>query len=165
MKAKFRVGQVVARHSENGGWEFDQIESIRVADEDYEESAWLTNAGFRIATRHLRAVTAAEIRKFDRWGKNLPQGCGAEKTRRLHAPVKSRVDITYFCTKCGGTKTVSVQWRSHHALPTGWKCRDIVPTNELPRRTDHIFSCSDVCRKALDIQYPPPKKPKWFATS
>ena len=97
--------------------------------------------------------------------RNLPQGCGPEKTRRLHKPLKSRVDITYFCTACGNKKTVSVQWRSHHALPSNWKCRDIVPTNELPRRTDHIFSCSQACRKVLDIQYPPPKKPKWFASS
>ena len=95
----------------------------------------------------------------------LPLGCGAELTKRQSKPLIGRVNITYFCTACGETETVSVRWRSHHALPIGWRCRDIVPTNELPRRTDHIFSCSPRCRTQLDMQYPPPTKPKWFASS
>ena len=118
--------------------------------------------GMKLKTAHGILKVPCGVKRMHR---NLPQGCGPEKTRRLHKPLKSRVDITYFCTACGNKKTVSVQWRSHHALPSNWKCRDIVPTNELPRRTDHIFSCSEACRKVLDIRYPPPKKPKWFASS
>src|ERR1700683_344593 len=95
----------------------------------------------------------------------IPLGCGSELTRRLEKPLIGRVDITYFCTACQKQETVSVRWRSHHALPQGWRCRDIIPTNELPRRTDHIFSCSRKCRKMLDVVYPPPKLPKWFSTS
>lgn len=95
----------------------------------------------------------------------VPMGCGAELTKAYTSPATSRVDITYHCTACGGSETVSVMWRSHHALPKGWRCRDIVPTHELPRRTDHIFSCSDACRTVLDAKYPPPRKPKWFTTS
>lgn len=94
-----------------------------------------------------------------------PMGCGAELTKHYTDPKIGRVDITYFCTACEASQTVSVMWRSHHALPKGWRCRDIVPTNELPRRTDHIFSCSEACRKALDARYPPPKTPKWFKSS
>jgi len=94
-----------------------------------------------------------------------PQGCGPEVTRRYARPMIGRVDITYFCTACLATETVSVRWRSHHALPKGWRCRDIIPTNELPRRTDHIFSCSPACREKLNAQYPPPRTPKWFASS
>jgi hypothetical protein len=99
-------------------------------------------------------------------GKTIPMGCGTSKDKRKFEKVKiGRVDITYFCTACGNPETVSVRWRSHHALPNGWRCRDIIPTNELPRRTDHMFSCSKKCRQALDNLYPPPVKPKWFATS
>ncbi len=95
----------------------------------------------------------------------LPQGCGPEVTKHLEKPIIGRVRITYFCTACSRSKAVEVRWRSHHALPLGWRCRDIIPTNELPRRTDHIFSCSNACRKILDRAYPPPSKPKWFTTS
>ena len=96
----------------------------------------------------------------------MPLGCGEELTRKQLAPLIGRVDITYFCTACLKSETVSVRWRSHHALPPGWRCRDIFPTNELPRRTDHIFCCGEAkCRTALDKLYPPPSKPKWFATS
>lgn len=100
-------------------------------------------------------------------GINLPRpmGCGPERTSRYVVPKIGRVDITYFCTSCGTNQTVSVMWRSHHALPKGWRCRDIVPTSELPRRTDHMFSCSEACRKQLDKRYPPPKTPKWFKSS
>jgi hypothetical protein len=95
----------------------------------------------------------------------LPQGCGDERNASLEVPAVGRVDITYYCTSCGGSETVSVRWRSHHAMPKGWTCRDIVPTNELPRRTDHIFACSRTCRKVLDGRYPPPRIPKWFTSS
>lgn len=95
----------------------------------------------------------------------IPMGCGNVRSPKFHSPVVGRVDITYFCTHCFQQQTVSVRWRSHHALPKGWRCRDIVPTHELPRRTDHIFSCSVGCRTALDGKYPPPRKPKWFASS
>ncbi len=101
---------------------------------------------------------------------DLPQGCGPERTIRQesipHSVEVGRVDITYYCTNCGMSSTVAVRWRSHHALPAGWRCRDILPTHELPRRTNHLFCCPDKgCRKALDTQYPPPAVPKWFTTS
>lgn len=95
----------------------------------------------------------------------LPMGCGEVRRPRRCNPVVGRVDITYFCTACNKSETVIVRWRSHHALPRGWTCRDIIPTFELPRRTDHIFSCSSMCRRELDNKYPPPRKPKWFTSS
>lgn len=97
---------------------------------------------------------------------DLPQGCGPELTKTQEKPVVGYVEITYFCTACGASEKVAVRWRSHHAMPKGWRCRDIIPTHELPRRTDHIFSCpSKACREALDRRYPPPAVPKWFASS
>ena len=97
---------------------------------------------------------------------SLPLGCGPEITLVQEPPLVGRVEITYFCTACGLSETVAVRWRSHHALPRGWRCRDIVPTSELPRRSDHIFCCAKItCRKQLDMGYPPPTTPKWFASS
>jgi hypothetical protein len=96
---------------------------------------------------------------------SVPQGCGDERNRFTERPLVGRVDITYFCTACDKPETVSVRWRSHHAMPKGWTCRDIIPTNELPRRTDHIFACSKSCRAVLDKRYPPPRIPKWFTSS
>ena len=96
----------------------------------------------------------------------LPDGCGAFRNDELEQPGVSRVDITYYCTNCGTTATVAVRWESHHAMPEGWACRDVVPTYELPRRTDHVFSCpSAECRGALDAKYPPPSEPIWFTSS
>lgn len=96
---------------------------------------------------------------------DFPAGCGSIRNRTLESVVVGRVDITYHCTACGNTETVSVRWRSHHAMPRGWTCRDIIPTFELPRRSDHIFACSKDCRKELDARFPPPKTPKWFTSS
>lgn len=75
------------------------------------------------------------------------------------------VDITFTCTACSCRATVSIPWSRHHTLPKGWRSRDVVPTYELPRRTEHIFSCSKACQLELDKLYPPPKKPKWFRYS
>jgi hypothetical protein len=96
---------------------------------------------------------------------NLPQGCGEIRNKQLEPPAVGRVDITYHCTSCGKTETVSVCWRSHHAMPKGWTCRDVVPTYELPRRSDHVFACSKACRRVLDVRFPPPRVPKWFTSS
>lgn len=79
-------------------------------------------------------------------------------TERHH----SLVDITFHCTACGNTATVSVRWGDHHTLPKGWRSRDVVPTYTLCRRTDHVFACSVPCRRVLDTRYPPPRTPRWF---
>lgn len=98
---------------------------------------------------------------------DLPQGCGDFRNDDLEAPVVSRVDLTFFCTNCGvPSETVSVSWRSHHAMPVGWTCRDVIPSFALPRQGDHIFCCpSDDCRAALDERFPPPESPHWFTSS
>jgi len=97
---------------------------------------------------------------------DLPEGCGAFRNDTLEQPGVSRVDLTFYCTNCGDTATVSVRWESHHAMPEGWACRDVIPTYELPRRTDHVFCCPRAkCRTALDERFPPPEEPIWFTSS
>ena len=74
----------------------------------------------------------------------------------------TKVRITFTCTECEATGTISVPWGDHHALPKGWRSRDAVPTFKLSRRTHHIFACSSACARALNVKFAAPKTPKWF---
>lgn len=88
----------------------------------------------------------------------------AGKLRKREPTARSAgvVDITFHCTHCAATATVTVAWGDHHCLPAGWRSRDAVPTFSLARRTDHIFACSPKCARALNAAFPPPTRPKWF---
>lgn len=55
-KAKFRVGQVVATHAVDGGWEYERIESIRVED----ETCYLAKGRGRRQLKYMRPLTKRE---------------------------------------------------------------------------------------------------------
>lgn len=75
------------------------------------------------------------------------------------------VKLTFYCTHCGTSAAIKVRWSRHHTIPKGWRSRDAVPSPQLPRRTDHIFACSNECITALDKRFPVPDKIRWFKFS